>query len=173
MPKISIIMPSLNVAKYIRQCIESVVNQTMKEVEILVIDAGSTDGTTEILEEFVAKDSRVKLIKSEKKSYGYQMNIGIAMAKGEYIGIVETDDLIELDMFENLYKKTNDIKPDYVKGTAEGFFELTSEMEYRYDIIPCLEFWLNKDIHEVVTVPKDNPQLFWNEIGRASCRERV
>ena len=98
MPKISIIMPSLNVAAYIRECIESVINQTITDIEILCIDAGSTDGTLEILEEYAIKDSRIRLIKSDKKSYGYQINTGIDMAMGEYLGIVETDDCIETDM---------------------------------------------------------------------------
>ncbi len=85
---ISVIMPSLNVAKYMRECLESVLNQKLREIEILCVDAGSTDGTLEILEEFALKDSRIRIIKSEKKSYGYQLNIGISVAKGEYIGII-------------------------------------------------------------------------------------
>ena len=84
MTKVSVIMPALNVAKYIRQCMESVINQTLKDIEIIVIDAGSSDGTLEILKEFEAKDSRVKLINSEKRSYGYQMNKGISIAQGVY-----------------------------------------------------------------------------------------
>lgn len=67
MPKISVIMPSLNVAPYIRECMESVINQTLKDMEILCIDAGSTDGTWEILQEYAVKDSRIQLIRSTKK----------------------------------------------------------------------------------------------------------
>ena len=96
-PKVSVIMPSLNVVSYIRECIESVVNQTLKDIEIICVDAGSTDGTLEVLEEYTAKDNRIKLLHSDKKSYGYQMNMGIDAATGEYIGIVETDDYIVCD----------------------------------------------------------------------------
>lgn len=115
-PKVSIIMPSLNVAPYIRECIESAVNQTLKEIEIICVDAGSTDGTLEILQEYAEKDSRVTLIQSDIKSYGYQMNLGLDAASGEYIGILETDDWIEPDMFENLWKAAKKNSADFVKS---------------------------------------------------------
>jgi len=88
MIKVSVLMPSLNVVRYIRECMESVISQTMEEMEILCIDAGSTDGTLEILEEYVRKDRRVRLIKADKKSYGYQMNLGLKEALGEYTGLI-------------------------------------------------------------------------------------
>ena len=81
---------------------ESVLKQTEMDLEVLVIDAGSTDGTLEILMEYAKKDKRVQIVSSERKSYGYQINKGIAMAKGEYVGIVETDDRIEPDMMETM-----------------------------------------------------------------------
>ena len=90
MPKLSIIMPSLNVHLYIKDCLESVIHQTLHDLEILCIDAGSTDGTWEILEKYAGKDNRIRLIRSPQKSYGYQMNLGIRESTGEYIGIVET-----------------------------------------------------------------------------------
>lgn len=68
MIKVSVLMPSLNIVQYIRECMESVISQTMEEMEILCIDAGSTDGTLEILEEYARKDRRVRLIKSAKKA---------------------------------------------------------------------------------------------------------
>lgn len=114
-PKISVIMPSLDVGDYIKQCMESVVNQSLEDIEIICIDAGSTDGTLEILEDFASKDSRITLLHSDRKSYGYQMNQAIAKAKGEYIGIVETDDYISKDMFKSLYNLSKG-KIDVVKS---------------------------------------------------------
>ena len=90
-PLISVLMPSLNVGPYIRACIESVVNQTLENIEILCIDAGSTDGTLEVLREYEQADPRVQVIVSDVKSYGYQMNLGLRAARGQYIGIVETE----------------------------------------------------------------------------------
>lgn len=111
--KVSIIMPSLNVAPYIRQCVESVMNQTLQEIEILCIDAGSTDGTREIILELAAQDERIRLIDSTIKSYGYQVNCGIDEARGEYIGVVETDDYVSPNMFSHLYDLTQKYeKPD-------------------------------------------------------------
>lgn len=115
-PLISVIMPSLNVVEFIRDCIESVINQTLKNIEIICVDAGSDDGTLEILQEYEREDSRVKIINSNKKSYGYQMNLGIRAAQGDYIGIVETDDYIKKDMFEILYNLTENGTIDIAKA---------------------------------------------------------
>ena len=73
MPHISVIMPCLNVVKYIDKCICSVVTQTEKDIEIIIVDAGSTDGTLEVISTFAEKDSRITLIHSDKRSDGYQM----------------------------------------------------------------------------------------------------
>lgn len=126
MPKLSILLPSLNVAAYIRECIESVLDQTLEDIEILCIDAGSTDGTCEIIQEYAAKDSRIRFVPSDKKSYGYQINLGIDMARGEYLGIVETDDCIEPDMYEILYKAAVENDLDYAKA---GFYTLVTPYE--------------------------------------------
>lgn len=123
MPKVSIILPSLNVAGYIRECIESVVNQTLSDIEIICIDAGSTDGTCEIIKEYADKDERICLIHSDKKSYGYQINLGMDMAKGEYLGIVETDDCVEPDMYEVLYWTAIENDLDYAKA---GFYTVVT-----------------------------------------------
>ncbi|WP_288268604.1 glycosyltransferase [uncultured Methanobrevibacter sp.] len=121
--KISILMPCLNVAPYIRQCIESVINQSLKNIEIILIDAGSNDGTLEIIEEYASKDSRIQIIYSDKKSYGYQMNLGLDVAIGQYIGIVETDDFIEENMYEDLYNLSENGKIDIVKCNFYNYYD--------------------------------------------------
>ena len=127
-PKISIIMPSLNVVDYIVECVDSVINQTLEDIEIIFVDAGSTDGTLEILREYEAKDSRAKLIISDKRSYGHQMNLGIANSNGEYIGIVETDDYVSTDMFEELYALSNNGEYDMIKSSFIYVNEDTDEV---------------------------------------------
>lgn len=129
--KISIIMPSLNVGKYIGKCLQSIVNQTLKDIEIICVDGGSTDCTLEIINEFVQKDSRIKLINSPVKSYGYQMNLGLKAALGEYIGIVETDDFIDENMFEQLYSYTLIDKVDFVKSS---YFEYANKKENELNV---------------------------------------
>jgi len=103
-PKVSVIMPSLNVAAYIRECLESAVKQSLRDIEIICVDAGSTDGTEEILKEYAEKDARIHFIHSDVKSYGYQMNLGLDAARGEYIGVLETDDWVEPEAFETLWE---------------------------------------------------------------------
>lgn len=134
MPKVSVIMPSFNVCKYIDECLKSVVNQTLKDIEIIVVDAGSTDGTEKIIERYAEIDTRIKVVASEKKSYGYQMNLGIKAATGEYISIVETDDIIEQNMYEKLVPVADEKKLDYVKGYAKQFYELSNGSRYELDI---------------------------------------
>lgn len=121
MPKVSIIMPSLNVEPYITECMESVIHQTLQDLEILCIDAGSTDGTWKILEEYARRDSRIRLICSSQKSYGYQMNLGIREAAGEYIGIVETDDFILPEMYQELYIYAKKNDAEFVKSDFDVF----------------------------------------------------
>lgn len=148
--KVSVILPSLNVVRYVRECVESVMNQTLKNIEIICVDAGSTDGTLEILQEYEQRDPRIKIIISDKKSYGYQMNLGMAAAKGEYIGIVETDDYIPSEMYEELYTvaKENDVdfvKADFYRFTREngkenkGYHKLTSDSRYYHRLINPLD----------------------------------
>lgn len=113
--KVSIIIPCYNVEKYLRQCLDSVVNQTLKDIEIICLNDGSTDSTLEILREYENNDSRIKVISKHNSGYGASMNIGLKTAKGEYIGIVESDDFVELDMFEKLYKTAEENKLDLVR----------------------------------------------------------
>lgn len=123
---ISVVMPSLNVEPYIRECMESVLRQTQNDIEIICVDAGSTDGTLEILEKYALKDSRIRIIQSDKKSYGYQVNCGISDAKGKYIAILETDDYIDLNMYKTLYDFAEQTGCDYVKANFQTYFTLNS-----------------------------------------------
>ena len=88
MPKISIIVPVYNVERYLRDCLNSLINQTLSDIEIICVNDGSTDSSPRILEEYASKDSRIKVINKENSGYGASMNMGLAAAEGEYIGIV-------------------------------------------------------------------------------------
>ena len=121
-PKITIIMPSYNEISYIEECIESVINQTLQDIEIICVDGESNDGTLEILKKYAKSDSRIQVLTSNKKSYGHQVNLGISKAKGDYISIIETDDFIENNMLERLY--------DLSKG---GTVDIIKSSFYHYD----------------------------------------
>lgn len=115
-PKVSILVPIFNVEKYLRQCLDSVVNQSLKDIEIICIDDGSTDSSPQIIKEYAKDDPRFTIITKKNSGYGDSMNKGLEKAKGEYIGIVESDDWVDVDMFENLYKIAVDNKVDVVKS---------------------------------------------------------
>lgn len=127
-PAITVIMPSYNVVRYIEQCVESVLAQTFQDMEILLIDASSNDGTWETLCKYAKKDSRIKLIQSDVKSYGFQVNMGLQMAAGTYIGIVETDDFIEPDMYQALYERIVESEADYVRGRGVFYREIAEKL---------------------------------------------
>ncbi len=90
--KISIIVPVYNVEKYLKECIESILSQTYKNIEIILIDDGSTDNSGKICDEYLKKDSRVKVIHKENGGLSDARNTGIEIASGKYIGFVDSDD---------------------------------------------------------------------------------
>lgn len=114
--KVSVIMNSKNVAPYIEKAIRSVTGQTLKDIEIICVDAFSTDGTREIIQSYMDKEERIKLVDDVKGSTGYSNNIGIQMAEGEYIGFVETDDYILPEMYEKQYTIAKRYDLDVVRG---------------------------------------------------------
>lgn len=103
MAKVSIIIPIYNVEKYLRECLDSVINQTLKDIEIICVNDGSTDCSLEIIKEYASKDNRIKVINKQNSGYGASMNMGLEAATADYIGIVESDDIAKPEMFEELY----------------------------------------------------------------------
>lgn len=129
--KVSVIIPSFNTAPYMRQCLDSVRMQTLSEIEMICVDANSTDGTTAILEEYASRDIRIRLLQTTRKSYGYQMNLGLSAARGEYIGIVESDDYVTDEMFEKLYHAAHDNQLDFVKSNFYQFVDYMNRRHYK------------------------------------------
>ena len=100
---ISIIVPVYNVEKYLERCVNSIINQTYKNIEIILVNDGSTDNSGNICDKFGKKDSRIKIIHKSNGGLSDARNAGLKIAKGEYIGFVDSDDYIKEDMFETLY----------------------------------------------------------------------
>lgn len=153
--RMSIILPSLNSGKYIEECLSSVIQQTLTEIEIICVDAGSIDGTLDTIREYEKNDPRVHLIISKEKSYGYQMNLGINNAKGKYIGIVETDDFVPDCMFENLYNIAERECVDIVKADFYRFITKGNIMECTYTALDPSRVYYNRVID-----PKSEPEVF-------------
>lgn len=121
--KVSVVIPVYNVEKYLRECLDSVCNQTLQELEIICVDDGSTDSSGKILDEYAAKDERIRVIHKENEGYGKTMNRGMQLASAEYIGIVESDDFIEKNMYEHLYKLMEEQQVDVIKADYYDFYQ--------------------------------------------------
>ena len=117
MIKVSVLVPIYNVEKYLPECLNSLLSQNLQELEIICIDDGSTDGSAEIIDAFVARDARFRVIHKANSGYGKSMNMGLCEAQGEYIGIVESDDFVEPDMFSSMYETAHAEKADVVKSS--------------------------------------------------------
>ena len=115
MPKISIIIPVYNTSKYLRRCLDSAINQTLKDIEIIIIDDCSTDNSRDIIKEYAKRDNRIRYhFFISNQGVAKARNYAIAMATGEWIGFIDSDDLVDLGYFEELYKYTENY--DIVRG---------------------------------------------------------
>lgn len=158
---VTLILPSLNVANYIRECLDSVRHQSLAELEILCIDAGSTDGTLEILEEYARLDSRIKIVHSCRRSYGKQVNMGLEMAAGKYVAVVETDDFIDYNMYKKLYNVAEKNNLDFVKADFRGFCTLsTGQRVYDEGRV-----WKNDELYGKVISVEAFPDLYMRDVN--------
>lgn len=116
MIKVSIIVPVYNVENYIEKCLETLANQTLQEIEIILVNDGSTDGTKQKIEKFIlAYPEKIKYLEKANGGLSDARNYGIPSAKGKYIGFVDSDDYVELNMFEEMYKKAEEENSDMVE----------------------------------------------------------
>lgn len=116
MIKLSIIVPVYNVAEYLERCLNSLINQTLNEIEIICVNDGSTDNSLCILEKFAGLDKRIKIINQKNKGLSGARNTGIKLIQGEYFGFLDSDDWVDLDYFEKLYKRAKNCDADISLG---------------------------------------------------------
>ncbi len=148
--KLSVILPSLNVADYIREAVQSAMNQTLREIEIICIDGGSDDGTWEILSSLAQTDERIVLCRSDRRSYGYQVNMGLDMARGEYVAVLETDDHVAPEMYGRLYEEAVRQDCDYVK--CDNFAYWTQDNGERF--LFRKRIFVRDDLYDRIIEPK-------------------
>lgn len=153
-PKVSILVPVYNVEKYLRQCLDSIITQTLQDIEIIVINDGSKDSSPQIIAEYAAKDARIKVINKTNSGYGHSMNVGLAAATGEYIGIVESDDWVDAEMFENLYALAKQNAAEVVKSNYYFYWSKPTEKNKLKTVLP------KNDIGRVLN-PQIEQGIFW------------
>ena len=147
-PKISIIVPIYNVNLYLKECLNSLIKQTLKNIEIICVNDDSTDNSFEIIMEYM-NDYRIIIIDKNNSGYGDSMNKGIEMSNGEYIGIVESDDFVDYNMFENLYKNSNNGEIDIVRSKYKLFWKKK-----------IVNFYIMKPFYNKIFNPIENPMIF-------------
>lgn len=166
-PKVSVLVPCYNVQKYLPQCLDSLINQTLKEIEIIAINDGSTDDTLRILQEYAARDGRIIIINKPNEGYGKSMNRGLKKACGKYIGIVESDDWADTNMFKELYELA---EKHNVQAVKSAFYNYAHGKSKKQDFLAETE--LNRILN-----PKKNSAVFyyqpsiWSAIYKRSFLE--
>ena len=122
MPLVSVIIPVYNVEEYLRQCLDSVREQTLSDIEIICVNDSSTDGSLSILEEYEKKDPRIQVVTQPNGGAGAARNKGLSMASGKYLSFLDSDDFFELDMLELAYKKAEEDKADFVVFNSDQYY---------------------------------------------------
>ena len=147
--KVSVIVPVYNTEKYLKQCVNSLIKQSFSDVEIICVDDGSVDSSPDILDSFEKTYKRVKVIHKENKGYGHTVNTGISCASGEYIGVVDSDDLVPPDMYGFLFENADKNDLDFIKS---DFYEIRTYRDKIYrKRIKCFEDPVRRKICNKVT----------------------
>ncbi len=159
MAKVSIVIPVYNVEKYVRECLDSVQNQTLKDIEIICVDDGSTDCSSNILDEYAKKDERFFIIHKKNEGYGKAINVGIKEATAPYIGIVESDDMILPNMYEKLLERMNRHPVDVMKADFYEFYE-TENGKYIEQYIPLTPDEKLENLYETECNIREHEEAF-------------
>ena len=167
MIKVSVIMPVYNVGKYLNECIDSVINQTLKDIEIICIDDGSRDNSLNILNSYKEKDNRIHIIQQQNQYAGIARNNGLKMATGKYIIFLDSDDWFDRNMLESMYNQAEKDNSDIVICGWKNFNNLTknitNEFEIQDDLINISPFSPEEIADKLFIFNKPNP---WTKLYR-------
>jgi len=160
MIKVSVIVPVYNAEKYLRKCLDTLVNQTLQDIEFICINDGSTDNSLIILEKYAKKDSRIKIINQSNKGIATTRNIGLENATGEYIGFVDSDDWVDENFFEKMYESAKTADADIAACSICRVGKLIRK--YRLKIDKRGEYTGIQEKLAIVNMPKYS--YLWNKI---------
>ncbi len=164
MPKVSIIVPVYNVEEYLPKCLDSLVTQTLSDIEIICVNDGSTDNSLQILEQYARDDFRIKIVNQSNSGIGVVRNNALDLAQGEYIGFVDSDDWVSEKMFEILYSTAKKFDCDFVE---ESFYSFKNGNVQKCDItnLPVNKVFNSKDIENYIF---SSPKVVWNKLFKTS-----
>lgn len=138
--KFSVIVSIFNIEKYLKRCLDSITNQTYKNLEIILIDDGSTDSSPLICEEYSKTDIRIKVVHKKNEGLGFARNTGLEMASGDYIAFIDGDDFVSIDLFKECENILTDYLPDIIDFDYQSFKDekiLQSKYFRHYDEYIC------------------------------------
>lgn len=163
---VSIIIPIYNVEKYIEQCLNSVLLQTYKDIQVIIVDDGSTDNSTKIVRKVVKDDKRIVFLNQKNKGVSEARNYALKFVKGEYILFIDSDDYLEKEAIEEMVNKMETTESDIIICGYNKFYDLNTKQDLKvlYDKNEN-EFYTNKDIAEMMLENKMEGYL-WNKLFR-------
>ena len=131
---LSVIVPIYNVEDYLNRCVDSIINQTYKNLEIILVDDGSPDNCPQMCDDYAKKDSRIRVVHKENGGLSDARNAGMKVATGEYVSFIDSDDYISLDFYETLFQTMVDNDSDIVECSVVKFYENEKFDEYSDDL---------------------------------------
>ena len=167
-PKVSIIIPIYNTEKYLKQCLDSVVNQTLKDIQVILVNDGSKDESPAIAKEYADRYDYVEYYSQENGGSAKARNHGLEYAKGEYVGFIDSDDWIELDMFDKLYNAASNYDADIVFCRT---FEDETPGSYEY-IFPRYGYYNRQQVENEIfpdMMPHVMPKGNFRSIRWSNC----
>lgn len=176
LPKVSVIIPVYNVEKYLRECLDSLRKQTLKEIEIICVDDGSTDSSLEILEEYRAMDSRIKILKQKNLFAGVARNNGMKAASGEYLIFLDSDDFFSSTLLEKTYRAGKEKDADVVLFGGMRYDDSTGEYldapwYFRKSLLPVKNPFSRKDLNgRLLEITSPAP---WTKLFKKSYVENL
>ena len=133
-PKVSVIIPVYNTEQFLRECLDSVVNQTLRDIEIICVDDGSTDGSLAILREYEARDKRVRVLTQQNINAGAARNHGLRYAEGEYLSFLDADDFFEPDMLETAFDRATEYQADIIVFRSDDYYSEDLHVPIQYAV---------------------------------------
>lgn len=169
-PLITIIVPIYKVEKYIHKCINSIINQTYTNLQIILIDDGSPDNCGKICDEYVKKDSRIEIIHKKNGGLSDARNVGIKKAKGKYIGFVDSDDYIKEEMYQNLY---NLIKENDADMSICNFYNVIDGKDIIKNVNAGIKEYDKIEILKEILLDKEIQSYAWNKLYKRELFENI